>query len=64
VQEVADAVSQELKTLPNSKMFLRALWFCTTLSGVLTDDHMHVYTLARQGLPCFLPSSVVALKQA
>ena len=40
---------------PNAKMFLRSFWYRSVVSGLLTQDEMHIYTVARHD-PRTLPT--------
>ena len=51
VEEVTAVVQAStpacLRSGPNAKMFLRSFWYRSVVSGLLTQDEMHIYTVAR-----------------
>ena len=53
VEEVTAVVQAStpacLRSGPNAKMFLRSFWYRSVVSGLLTQDEMHIYTVARRG---------------
>ena len=44
---VESSIPDRLKHAPNAKMFLRSFWYRAMISGIIAQDEMHVYALAR-----------------
>lgn len=51
VQEMTAVVqkttTEALRTCPNAKMFLRSFWYRSVQMGIISQEEMHIYTLAR-----------------
>ena len=44
---VESSIPDRLKHAPNAKMFLRSFWYRAMISGIIAQEEMHVYALAR-----------------
>lgn len=64
VEEVTAVVQAStpacMRSAPNAKMFLRSFWYRSVVTGVLTADEMHIYTVARRA-PCTRPCAQTKL---
>ncbi len=46
-QAVASTSPEHVQDAPNTKLFLRSLWYRAIMSTLLSSDEMHLYTVAR-----------------
>ena len=44
---IQDCTTDDLRTSPNSKMFLRSFWYRLVQASVVSSEEMHIYTLSR-----------------
>ena len=44
---VQDCTTDDLRTSPNSKMFLRSFWYRLVQASTVSSEEMHIYTLSR-----------------
>jgi hypothetical protein len=44
---VRASTTEDLRTCPNAKMFLRSFWYRSVQTDIISSEEMHVYTLAR-----------------
>ena len=52
---VQQFTSDDLRTAPNAKMFLRSYWYRSVQAGTTSGEEMHIYTLARYRAPADAP---------
>lgn len=55
VEELTSVVHREtpahVRTAPNAKMFLRSFWYRGVMTGIVSSEEMHLYTVARCAQP-------------
>ena len=44
---IQNCTPDDLRTSPNSKMFLRSFWYRLVQASVVSSEEMHIYTLSR-----------------
>ena len=44
---IQDCTTDDLRTSPNSKMFLRSFWYRLVQASAVSSEEMHIYTLSR-----------------
>ena len=44
---IQDCTTDDLRTSPNSKMFLRSFWYRLVQASAVSSEEMHLYTLSR-----------------
>ena len=48
---IQNCTPDDLRTSPNSKMFLRSFWYRLVQASAVSSEEMHIYTLSRSGHP-------------
>ena len=46
---IQNCTPDDLRTSPNSKMFLRSFWYRLVQASAVSSEEMHIYTLSRYG---------------
>ena len=54
---IQNCTTDDLRTSPNSKMFLRSFWYRLVQASAVSSEEMHIYTLSR-----YLPSAQLKLQ--
>ena len=44
---IENSIPSKLKHAPNAKMFLRSFWYRCMIGGLVAQEEMHIYALAR-----------------